>query len=691
MAQDNSIAYIDLSNKKTIKEEITPELRKNYMGGIGINTKILYDSEAMYHDALSDKNVLIFGVGPAVGTGLIAGNRCTITAKSPLTDIYGDSNIGGDFTWRMRAVGIDHLVFTGKAETPVYLHIDKAGEIHILDATDIWGALTNQVTDILTERHGKNCEVACIGPAGENLVRYACVAMSKTHFAGRMGMGCVMGSKNLKAIVIEYKKCSPPVANPEKLKQIRDIWLKSCKRSGLTQMGKLFATLFLVEANDKGRSLPVRNFKTGTDERAKNIYPTPFIVDHQVKKKPCYACPIGCSKVYEVREGKYKGEKGERIEFGAVASVGSLVGIFDWPSIIHLKLLTDYVGLDTMEFGGVVGVLMELSERGIIKKEELDGREVKFGNVEDVEYLIHKTVKREGIGNLIAEGPYRFAKAFNAEEYAFCVNGSLAGPQSSRRLVRSLAYLTSTRGGDHLKSFAFTMQNGGFATAKHIFKIDHPEKKLAIPERIGLVLWWHENYKYIVDALEVCLFAIQVLPSMGVGYYRDFADIMNAMFNLEMKSEEALDIAERIYQLQNSFNVNCGLSLESYQWPVRKKDPDIDERFIQATTIKVRDADGMLPEYFRFRGLTSDGKPTVERFKELGLDEYIEKAGAVHGENVKTMNDLLQEFVLNPHFTPIDKLKAILSSAIVGHLLNLKHKKDSKQYLKQKALNNNNT
>ncbi|MEN3003280.1 aldehyde ferredoxin oxidoreductase N-terminal domain-containing protein [Dehalobacterium formicoaceticum] len=201
--KDNAILTIDLTSSKSSKVEITRSQRKNFVGGVGINTQILYESDAMYHDALSEKNVLIFGVGPAVGTGLLAGNRCTVTARSPITDMYGDSNVGGDLTVKMRSVGVDHLVFTGKAEKPVYVVINPEGEVSILDASDLWGMWTDRVTDLLMERHGKHAEVACIGPAGENLVRYASVVMSKCHVAGRTGMGCVMGPKNLKAVVIE--------------------------------------------------------------------------------------------------------------------------------------------------------------------------------------------------------------------------------------------------------------------------------------------------------------------------------------------------------------------------------------------------------------------------------------------------------------------------------------------------------
>lgn len=684
--KDNNIIYIDLSNNRIYREEIFPEVRKKYIGGTGINTKILFDSEAVYHDALSEKNVLIFGVGPAVGTGLLAGNRCTVTAKSPITDIYGDSSIGGNFTINMRSVGIDHLVFMGKSEKPVYVHINKQGEIKILDATDLWGTLTNQATKILLERHGKNCEVACIGPAGEKLVRFASIIMSENHVAGRTGMGCVMGSKNLKAIVIEKNECKPPVYDANKIMKIKKLWLKTCRSSMLAKNTNIEGTIFLVERYNKIRHLPVRNCQSGSDSKAENIYSNKFKYEYVTKKTACYACPVACAKKFEIKEGKYKGEKGEKIDYGSITSVGPAVGIFDWPSIIHLKLLSDYYGMDDIELGGVLGLILECQERGIIKPEDTDGKTVKFGNTDDVEYLIHKLVSREGIGDLMAEGVYRAAKEINAEQYAFCIKKSSAGTQAKARLAWSLGYITSTRGGDHLKNFPFTMLFGGYFSdlvAKYIFKVD-AKKEIGTPEKKGRVVWWHENYKYAVDALGLCIFAIHPIPNMGHAYFDEFAEVMNGLYNLDLKDEDIFYASERIYQLQNAFNVLCGIGLDDYEWPVRKKDDNIDDEYIEETTIKVRDNPGMLPEYFKFRGLTGEGKPTVKRFKELGLEEYIEKANVLYSNNVESIKDLLQQVSLNAKFSFKDRVKALILSKIFCLLIDLKDKKDRKEYLKEK-------
>ncbi|MCX7843718.1 MAG: aldehyde ferredoxin oxidoreductase family protein [Clostridia bacterium] len=683
---DNKIAYIDLTDKSISLKPISPELRKKFIGGPGINTKILFDSEAMYHDALSEKNVLIFGVGMTVGTGLLAANRCTITAKSPLTDIFGDANVGGDFMLNMRSVGVDHLVFTGKSETPVYVYINKEGVIEIRDASDIWGTCTNIATDILTERHGKDCEVACIGPAGENLVRFASVIISKTHAAGRTGMGCVMGSKKLKAVVVERAKLKLKFHDSKKIASIRKRWLKVSSSSMLSKNTHIEGSLFLVERYNKLGHLPVRNCQTGSDPKAENLYTKNFKFEYVTKKVACVACPIACGKRFEIKEGKYKGVSGERIEYGSATSVGPAVGIFDWPSVLHLKLLSDYYGLDTIEMGGVLALILEACERGILKKEDVDGRELHFGNADDAEYLIHKLVRREGIGNCMAEGVYRASKAINAEKYALCVKKSSTGTHSKQRLAWSLGYITSTRGGDHLKNFPFSMLFGGYFSdllAKYIFNVD-AKKEITKPEKKGRVVWWHENYKYTIDSLGLCLFAIHALPNLGHGYYDDFADVLNAMYDLGLKDIDVFYAADRIYQLQNAFNILCGMSIHDYKWPERIKDENIEDKYIEETTIKVRDNPGMLPEYFRFRGLTSEGKPTVSRFTELGLGEYIEKACAVKCDEVESISQLLQEVKLNVKFSFSDRIKVHIMSKIFCKLIELKDKKEKKEYMKSR-------
>lgn len=684
---DEYIVYVDVTDEKVERRLISPEIRKKYIGAIGINAMLLMESNAHLYDSLSDKNVLIFGVSPIVGTGMMAGNRCVVTTKSPITEMYGESNIGGNFPVRMRMKGISNLVIQGKASSPIYILCESNGNIKICDAEDLWGLPTDEVTDILMQRHGAKSEVACIGQAGEKLVRYASVIMAKKHAAGRMGTGCVMGSKNVKAIVMEPAPNKIQYHDKEAFDKVKQSWVDGSRRSAISHMGGRYGTLFLLEANNRSHGLPVRNFQTGHDKEAENLYPVVFLQEYKTKKEACYACPIGCSKRYEVKEGKYKGLSGSRIEFGA-ASIGPMTGVFDWPGVLHMKLLCDKYGIDTIEAGAVIALAMEGCERGILKKSQLFQREIGFGSVEDAEFIMDIIVNRKGIGDVLAEGVYRASKELGLEKYGYCINRSSTGLQSNGRLVRSLGYITSTRGGDHLKSFAFTMQNGGYYIARHIFGLKNVKKELDKPINIGRILWWHENYKVIVDAIGVCLFAIQGLPSLGIGMFDDYAEILRSMYGIDMTPEEVFDAAERIYQLANVFNVACGLSIDDYVWPERPQDPDIDEEFLSGTilTKEDRDAPGMLPEYFKFRGLTSTGRPTRERLSELGILELC-KEFMPHVEDdadVSSMEALRSTVALTIDYSWRDELYVKLSCFIMDRLLSVKDALQIKKLEKEK-------
>jgi len=475
------------------------------------------------------------------------------------------------------------------------------------------------------------------------------------------------------------------VYDKDKLKGIRSVWAKTCRSSVISKVGGMEGTLLLIKKYEKERRIPIRNNQSSSDEKVKNIYPEQFLYEYQTKRKACNSCSVGCCREYEITHGKYKGEKGDRIDYGAVACVGPGVGIFDWPSILHLKMLADDLGMDTIELGGAMGLILECQQRGILTKEDTDGKNLEFGNADDVEFLMHLIAKRKGIGDLVAEGAYRAANKLNAEQYAFCIKKSLAGLHAKSHLAWSLSYLTSSRGPDHLKGYVFTSFGGFFweVVSKHIFRMK-AEESSALPENKGRVVWWHENYKYIIDALGLCIFAMHALPSSGHALFQDFADIMNALFNLELTDEEVFYAGERIYQMQNAFNVNCGLALSDYQWPKRMKEANVDDRLIEETTINVRDHSGMLPEYFKYRGLTSNGKPTVKRFLELGLLEYVEKAKAIDHEDVKTCKDVLQTVGLNVKLTTGEKIKYFLISSLACWLLEFKDKRERKKYLQRK-------
>ncbi len=678
---DKKCLRIDLTQSKTWIEEIPHHLRKSYIGGVGLNTYYFAQSDALKYEACSSHNRLIFGIGPMVGTGLLAGNRCTVTAKSPMTDRYGDSNIGGGFTYAMASVGYEYIIIDGGCEKPSYLLIDEKGETRILTCHDLWEMDTHQVTDILKARHGTKSRVACIGLAGVNQVRYASIMMEKDHAAGRMGMGAVMGAKNLKAVVIVSGSKKPQIHDIQRFNALKQRWLKEAKKSMISKIGMRYGTLFLIEANNRNGFLPVENFSKNRSDKAEGLYPQVFNAEHKVGNKACIACPLACSKRYEIKSGAYRGLKGARVEFGA-ASLGPVLGIYDWASVLHLKVLCDKYGMDTIEVGAVISMVIEAYQKNKLAAEKLEGvvGEVEFGSTAFVESVFEAIVQLRGIGSTLAQGVYRASLELGTEAFCFCVNKSSTGLQSSQKLVRSLGYLTSTRGGDHLKSFAFTVQNGGFYLAKYVFGIKHVKKLLDTPVHVGRILWWHENYKAIVDSLGVCLFAIHCLPFVGSAFFDDFSEVMYAIYGISMTKEEVFEAGDRIYQLQNAMNVSLDLSLEHYKWPERAPEAGINPDYLAQTVIDSRDAQGMLPEYFRFRGLDPMGHPTEARFRELHIEsEFYERFNLSAYTPPLPLTACTSQVALSIKLGPKDKIKLF----IMGNCANFLFKVRDKSFLKK--------
>ncbi|WP_242837251.1 aldehyde ferredoxin oxidoreductase family protein [Alkaliphilus transvaalensis] len=684
MITDNRIVYVDLDKKKVEEVEITRREREEYIGGAGLNTKILFDSEAMFNDALSDENVLVFGVGVGTGSGLLNGNRGVITGKSPVTDLFGDSNIGGDFPIYLKRLGIDHLVLRNTSEKPVYIYISAKREVQFIDADDLLGMNTDDVTDLLQARYGGNCEVACIGPAGEKLCRFASIAMSKTHFAGRMGMGCIMGHKKVKAIVIEKTNVINNVYDKEKLKNISKNWLDSGKTSVTFKMMSLEGTLLLVKQYNETDTIPINNCANNKDERCENLYARVFRSEFETKKNPCKYCAMGCAKDFEIKKGRFKGEGGSRIDYGSVASFGPAIGIFDYAEVIHLKLLGDKFGMDSMECASAIALTFELQNRGLLPPEYQNEKLYKFGSVEGAEHLMSLMVSDDEFGKILAQGSYRASRILKAEKYAFCVKKSSIGLQSKRRKAWALGYITSTRGGDHLKNFPFTSIFGGpFAemVAKHIFKRDFKGNYHKSEEK-GRVVWWHENYKYALDSIGLCLFGMHGIVTQGRGYFNDLAEVMNSLLGTALTEEQLFYCGERIYQLQNAFNIVSGMKLEDYKLPQRKKEEGVNKQFIEDTDIKEND-EGMLPEYFYFRGLSKDGRPTIERFKEIGLSHYIDLVKATEDSKTGKMEEVLKEVRLSFKMTIGEKIKSRIIYKIVTNSIEKGMKKAKKMKMEE--------
>jgi aldehyde:ferredoxin oxidoreductase len=615
------ILRVDLSKQKTWDEELSRDYMDGYIGGAGINARLLYD--LTHHnpqaDALSPENPLIFGCGPLVGTPFPCASRFTVTSKSPLTGIFGDTNAGGWFPVRLKQAGYDHIVIQGKAGRPSVLVIELGAATQVVDASDIWGLDIFETDKKLHEKYG-DCETARIGPAGENLVRYASIlsGTKRTSSNGRTGMGCVMGSKNLKAIIIKVKKGAGlvPVADEaavEKLaKHYRDVWLKGPGTTLKRQYGTLTNFSQIAEHTR------IKNEQESLTTEQIDAYDLDLFVNNfKTGQTACYRCPVACSQKWEIKDGPYRGEKGDKIEYGHLLNLGPNLGIFDYATMLHLADVSNRMGMDCIQFGYNMAIAMECFQRGILSSEATGGIELNWGDIQAVETMMVKTARREGFGNLLAENAPTLASRIGpeAEQYGSHTKGMSFPFSCTYALPMSLASSVATRGGDHLKGHPFAAIIGHQEMLEKMFGADVPPEASdhTSPIAKGRVVWWQENYKMIMDCLGLCF-----LPIINSNVWSDPLIMIREMAEMyqTITGRDASGLftaAERAYQIEKCYNALLGLS--------RKDDNRIGTLRGEKNPI---DLPGMLDEYYEYRGCSKDGLPTRKRLQEIGLADVAE-------------------------------------------------------------------
>jgi aldehyde:ferredoxin oxidoreductase len=615
------ILRVNLSQSKTWEEELPREYIDGYIGGAGINARLLYD--LMRHnpqaDPLSPENPLIFGCGPLVGTPFPCASRFTVTAKSPLTGIFGDTNAGGWFPVRLKQAGYDHIVIQGKSARPAALLIEPGKAPLIVDAADVWGLDIYETDKKLHEQYG-DCETARIGPAGENLVRYANIlsGTKRTSTNGRTGMGCIMGSKNLKAIIIKVVKGygMVPVADEKAVEQIsrhyRDVWLKGPGTTLKRQYGTLTNFSQIAEhTRIKNEQEPL------TTEQIDAYDLDLFVNSFKTGQTACYRCPVACSQKWEIKDGPYRGEKGDKVEYGHLLNLGPNLGIFDFSTMLHLADLSNRLGIDCIQFGYNMAIAMECFQRGILSSEATGGLELNWGNNQTVETLMLKTARREGFGNLLAENAPTMASRIGpeAEQYGSHTKGMSFPFSCTYALPMSLASSVATRGGDHLKGHPFAAIIGHQEMLEKMFGKDVPPEASdhTSPVAKGRVVWWHENYKMIMDCLGLCF-----LPIINSNVWSDPLIMIKEMGEMYQtitgRDPSGLFIAaERAYQIERGFNALQGIT---------RKD-DTRKGTLRGEKNPI-DLPGMLDEYYLYRGCSSDGLPTRKRLCEIGLKDVAE-------------------------------------------------------------------
>jgi aldehyde:ferredoxin oxidoreductase len=603
---------VNLSNGRINTEEIPESIARDFIGGRGYGIKYLYDELIPGTDPLSEKNKLIFITGPLAGTMAQGVSRWMVCTRSPLTGAFARSVCGADFGAWLKFSGYEVIIVEGKAEKPVYLHM-TGEDCKLLDAGEIWGQNTKETQAWLNQSHGKNTRTACIGPAGENLVKYAAV-VSDRRTAGRCGTGTVMGSKNLKAIAITAQR-KTFLADPDEYEKLAREQVNIIRNNASFKNHKEWGTTSTQDVTNEIGIYPVRNFRYGQQTDYENISGEEYR-KFRTGDIGCYSCPARCGKVHTVTLGQFAGARSEGPEY---ESIWAFTGTIESNSIeasIAADQLCDDLGLDTISTGSSVGFAYELYEKGLLKKSDLDGLELVYGKPEPMIALIKKIGKREGIGDLLAEGTKRAAASIGkgAEVASIQVKG-LELPAYEPRGAKSQGYnyATASIGASHCYGYA----------AQDIFGAPFPHPTDRFSEENADVVIFNQDSSAFKETGVICAFA------GGWGWVPGlFGKMLKAARGIDVLADNAYlnKAGERLFNLERAFNVREGFGRKDDSLPIRMRTEPLHTRKAKGEGQMVSHQDEFLDKYYTLRGWTKEGIPTPEKLKALGLDFALEKS-----------------------------------------------------------------
>jgi aldehyde:ferredoxin oxidoreductase len=607
--------YINLTRGTTEIQTLDEGIKKKYLGGNGFGVNIIYKEVPRKADPLGEENVLVFATGPATGTLVPSTSRFVAVTKSPLTGLYMDSNCGGSWGTELKRAGYDLIVLKGRSPRPVYIVIED-DQVTIKDATHLWGEKTFDVQhSVKSELNDFEYNVACIGPAGENGVKYACIVVG-TRVLGRGGTGAVMGSKNLKAVAVKGSR-GINIGNGKKQKEFLYKFLNTMRE--LPIMYEVLPTIGTtggIAAYNKMGILGTRNWQQEIYAGAEKLSGPEMIKKGMlVGSKSCQSCPMRCGKVWKAQEGPYAGYVSEGPDFETLYSFGSAIENDCPEAIIKADYLCDQYGMDTISTGLTIAWAMESYEKGLLNKKETGGFELNFGNIDAALALIPLIAHRSGFGSLLAEGVREASRRLGrgSECWAMHTKGLEFAGHSARGLKgMGLGFVTSNRGATHQDSRP-TPDRLGFLDRKSI-------------EGQGANAKIVQDYTSVGDSIIICRFTESLIaPTISLGEWA--VEIVNLVTNQEIGLEELNTIGERIYNLERMFNVREGITREHDVLPPRIMKEPIPEGPSAGMYISYEELQIMLDEYYQARGWDiKTGIPKPETLKRLGLDSLLEEA-----------------------------------------------------------------
>jgi aldehyde:ferredoxin oxidoreductase len=590
-----------------------------YLGGQGFSSRIMYDRVGPTTDPLGPENVLIWATGPFTGTLWPQAARYVVAAKSPLTGIFGEAHSAGHWGPELKFAGFDTIIVTGRAKKPLYLFIDN-GSARLLDAHDLWGRNTAETEEMIKERQGdRNIRVSCIGPAGENLVRFAAVINDYDRAAARSGIGAVAGSKQLKAVAVRGGQ-DIRIAKPNRYLEVIEELHKKMLSSPFTASRAMYGTTNLVELMQEIGRLPSYNMRSGVFAEYEKISGEAIRKKYLVKPRADFACLQRCGRYTCVRTGPYA-YCGGSPEYETQSAMGSRCGNANLESILYGHHLSNLYGLDTISTGATISWAMEAWDEGLITAEDTGGLDLSWGNHESIIKLIHMIAHREGFGDILAEGSYRAAKRIGRGTEKFVMHSKkqeIAGQEPRAQKSMGLAAATAARGADHLYAFP-VLDEVGFDEE---IGIRYGSKYLPeIGDRLdptykGIMVKENEDFCAVVESLGVCKYGTLIPPVL---FYEDVVKAFDVTVGIPITENQLRAIGERIVNLNRCFNVREG---------IRRKDDSLPRRLTETPAPEgpskgqVVELDQMLDEYYKMRGWRlKDGLPTKRVLHRLDLDD----------------------------------------------------------------------
>jgi len=608
------ILWVDLSRGELIDEVLDPKLCRNFLGGYGMGARIIFDRQKACVDPLGSDNTLGILTGPLTGTPALTGSRYVVVGKSPLTGSWGDANSGGDFGPHLKFAGYDAVFFTGISQKPVYLFIED-GKAELRDAAYLWGKDTFETDDLVRSAFGKEVKAISIGPAGEKLSLISCPINNKGRAPGRSGLGAVMGSKRLKAVAVKGKM-KIPLADEKRAKELRRTYLSQLTGSIVEELRKYGTAGGTTWAGHSGQA-PVKNWGGVGIFDFSDIASIggEAVIEHQEKKYACWHCPIACGGHMREEEGEYKYKAGaHKPEYETLGAFGIMCLNNNLKSIIKANDICNRYGLDTISAGSTIAFAIECYENGLITKEDTGGIEMTWGNHGAIIAMTEKLAKREGFGDILADGIKIAAVKIGkgAEQYAMHIQGQEIPMQDPKYwgLDIVIPYMLDATPSRHTQRWHIAFSG------------------LPIPELESLsgrckALKMGRDFGHIVNCAGICRFLYWSLLSSHLSA-NAVSEFISAVTGRNISIDELLEIGDRVATMRHAFNIREGLNPLQFEVPNRVLGKPPQERGPLAGVIV--DKETMINEYLNAIGYDpKTTKPSKEKLLYLGLDDVAEQ------------------------------------------------------------------